>query len=122
VKSTNDVAKLTGVTLNQLQQTLDPSNQACNSPDSTTAGPPKSLSFCILCHENGADAEAPKIIFSDKRKLIDEINADPAFPHGSLKDEVLFRLGTESESKMPKNIDINSTDRAELIRYFISLQ
>ena len=88
---------------------------ALGSQDQT---PPGTLNICIGCHESSV---APYIPFADPGQLKHELTTRVT-SRGLLIDEIRFRLGPEAGSKrMPLNLNLEDTERAELERYFTRL-
>lgn len=86
---------------------------------------PNALKYCISCHERQENPIAPYIPFSDSTalskqfvKLLDSYR----YPHGTLQSEILYRLQTSGDAKMPKGINISDDERSDLIEYFKNLK
>lgn len=76
------------------------------------------VEICASCHEAGV---GPVIPFRDAARLRAELQTSSA-PHGTLLDEVLFRLSVESRAaRMPLGIELAEPERSALERYFRTL-
>jgi cytochrome c553 len=105
------------------QRQLRPSLAAPASPPSSVASAdprtgagralplPAILSTCIGCHEGDV---APPIPFDDPAKLREALKQH-GYPHGSLLDEIAFRLRPEARARrMPLGVDLSSEEIARL--------
>jgi cytochrome c553 len=79
---------------------------------------PAALAQCINCHETGA---APLHPFSHPDLLKTELHA-PYPPHGTLLDEIQFRLSPAAGGRrMPLGLILADTDIESLQEYFAAL-
>jgi cytochrome c553 len=86
--------------------------------DSASGAPPAALQVCVRCHETGV---APSIPFSDPKLLAQQLRGRST-PHGTLQDEIRFRLSTEAGAhRMPLGLNLADAERQALAAYFESL-
>jgi len=86
--------------------------------DSASGAPPAALQVCVRCHETGV---APAIPFSDPKLLAQRLRAGSS-PHGTLEDEIRFRLSPEAGAhRMPLGLNLADADQQALAAYFESL-
>jgi cytochrome c553 len=95
-----------------------PSLAAHEPTDSASGGPPAVLKVCVSCHETGV---APPIPFSDPRLLAQQLRGRAA-PHGTLYDELRFRLSADAGAhRMPLGLNLADAERQALGAYFAAL-
>jgi cytochrome c553 len=91
------------------------------SDDRTRAGglvPPAALEICASCHQSDI---APKIPFASAEQLKEQLLSRRA-PHGSLIDEIRFRMSPEAGTmRMPLGMNLPDEQRIELENYFVQL-
>lgn len=86
--------------------------------DGDGAAPPAALQVCVGCHETGA---APLIPFSDPKLLAQRLRA-PSTSHGTLQDEIRFRLSPDAGAhRMPLGLNLSDPERQALAAYFEAL-
>jgi hypothetical protein len=82
---------------------------------SATRAPVELLRLCGGCHESGV---GPTISFTDPERLARELRSRTA-THGTLLDEVLFRLSPAAAGgRMPMGIALSDIERTQLELYF----
>jgi protein SCO1/2 len=80
--------------------------------------PPGALTQCINCHESGA---APLHPFSRPELLQKELRAHSS-PHGTLLDEIRFRLSPDAGARgMPLGMILPENEKQTLLDYFAAL-
>jgi cytochrome c553 len=80
--------------------------------------PPAALQVCGSCHESGP---APLIPFSDPLLLAQQLRVRSA-PHGTLYDEIRFRLSAAAGAhRMPLGLNLADDERQRLEAYFAAL-
>ena len=97
-----------------------PPSLAAHEPptDSASGEPPAVLKVCVSCHETGV---APPIPFSDPRLLAQQLRGRAA-PHGTLYDELRFRLSADAGAhRMPLGLNLADAERQALDAYFAAL-
>jgi mono/diheme cytochrome c family protein len=91
------------------------------SDGGTQAGglaPPAALGICASCHQSDI---APNIPFASAEQLKDQLLSRRA-PHGSLIDEIRFRMSPEAgPMRMPLGANLSDEQRIELENYFVQL-
>jgi hypothetical protein len=86
--------------------------------DGASGSPPAALRLCVSCHETGV---APPIPFSNPRLLARQLRSRAA-AHGTLYDEVRFRLSADAGAhRMPLGLNLADTERQALAAYFESI-
>jgi cytochrome c553 len=80
--------------------------------------PPAALEICASCHQSDI---APKIPFASAEQLKEQLLSRRA-PHGSLIDEIRFRMSPEAGTmRMPLGMNLPDEQRIELENYFVQL-
>jgi hypothetical protein len=73
---------------------------------------------CVSCHATGV---APPIPFADPKLLAQQLRTRAA-PHGTLYDEILFRLSAGAGTRrMPLGLNLADAERQALDEYFAAL-
>jgi hypothetical protein len=98
-------------------QSVDSAGPADHQCEGNTAASAL-LQTCIACHSS---AVAPQLPFCAPNLLAARLGKGH-YPHGSLLDEILFRLTPRAGSeRMPRGIDIDDAQQQRLERYFMDL-
>lgn len=86
--------------------------------DGAARAAPAALQVCVNCHESGV---APPIPFSDPKLLAQQLRARST-PHGTLYDEIRFRLSAGAGAhRMPLGPNLADAEREALDTYFAAL-
>jgi mono/diheme cytochrome c family protein len=73
---------------------------------------------CLACHDGKV---GPAIPFGDPRALSSSLG-NPGYPHGTLREEILFRLGEGAGAqRMPVDEILSTAERASLDTYLAEL-